>query len=264
MECKNCQSILNAQQKFCSECGGKVIHYRLTLKHITSEFSAQFLNYDNKFLKTFFHLFTKPEVVIQGYINGVRKKYINVIQYLAISLTLLGLQLFILNKFYPDFFNAVFTDLDSYLRVYPEEQRPQMEKFMTNYYTFINEYQSLIYVIGIPITALVTRLAFLKEKLFNFTEHIVLNTYITAQYVVFSFFTYLIFAIFNLNLNVLVTLSLLLYIFYYGFVFYKTHKLSVAAIILRFMLSIAIICAIFFIIAIIAAVVAIVYVKFFK
>ena len=104
----------------------------------------------------------------------------------------------------------------------------------------------------------------MKEKLFNFTEHIVLNTYITAQYVVFSFFTYLIFAIFNLNLNVLVTLSLLLYIFYYGFVFYKTHKLSVAAIILRFMLSIAIICAIFFIIAIIAAVVAIVYVKFFK
>ena len=65
------------------------------MRSIAADINEQFLNIDNKFLKTFFHLFTKPDVVIGGFINGTRKKYINVIQYLAISLTLLGVQLFI-------------------------------------------------------------------------------------------------------------------------------------------------------------------------
>lgn len=265
MYCKNCNTELSDKNNFCHECGAKVIHNRLTLKNISSDFSEQFLNYDNTFLKTFFHLFTKPDEVINGYINGTRKKYINVIQYLAISLTLLGLQLFILNKFFPEFFNSAFMGFnEGYLDMYSEENRPKIEKFMTSYTAFINEYQSLVYVIGIPLTALVTRLTFLKEKLYNFTEHIVLNTYITAQYVIFSFFTYLLFALLNLNINVLVTLSVILYIFYYGFVFYKTHKLSIATIVLRFMLSIAIICTIFLLIFILVIVLAIIYFKFFK
>lgn len=264
MNCKNCDTSLSKLINYCPLCGAKIVKKRLTIRNLTADVSEQFLNIDNKFLKTFLHLFTKPEIVIDGFINGTRKKYINVIQYLAISLTLLGLQLFILNKFYPDFFNAVLAGSQDYFAMYPEESRPKMEEFMTNYYTFINEFQSLIYVIGIPITAFVTRLTFLKEKLYNFTEHIVINTYITAQYVVFSFFTYLLFAIFNLNISVLVTLSLLLYILYYGFVFYKTHKLSVVTIFLRFMLSIAIISSIFLLIFIVGIIVGITYYKFFK
>ena len=265
MVCKNCNTSLNSEIRFCPECGAKVIRNRLTIRNLFEHISETFFNYDNKFLKTFIHLFTNPEAVISGYINGTRKKYINVIQYLAIALTLLGIQLFILNKFYPDFFNSVFGGSDkSYLDMYPEESRQKVEEFMTSYLSFINEYQSLVYVLGIPFTAIVTRLVFLKEKLFNFTEHIVINIYITAQYVIFSFFTYLIFAIFNLNINILVSISLILYVFYYGFVFYKTHKLSVAAIILRFMLSLAIIFAIFLIVFILGILIGIIYYKFFK
>jgi hypothetical protein len=245
-------------------CGAKIVKKRLTIRNLFADINEQFLNIDNKFLKTFIHLFTKPDIVIDGFINGTRKKYINVIQYLAISLTLLGVQLFILNKFYPDFFQAVFTDTQNYLAMYPEETRPKIEEFMSDYYTFVNEYQSLIYVLGIPFTAFVTRLAFLKEKLYNFTEHIVVNTYITAQYVIFSFFTYLIFAVFNLNIEVLVTVSIVLYMFYYGFVFYKTHNLSIVTIILRFLLSIAIISTLFFLIFIVGVIVGIVYLKFLK
>ncbi|PHR71636.1 MAG: hypothetical protein COA67_06375 [Lutibacter sp.] len=73
-------------------------------------FNEQFLNYDNKFLQTFIHLFTKPEVVIDGYINGTRKKYVNVISYFAIAITLSGLQMFILNKFFPEMLD--FSSLD--------------------------------------------------------------------------------------------------------------------------------------------------------
>ncbi|WP_369598046.1 DUF3667 domain-containing protein [Mesonia mobilis] len=49
-----------------------------------------FLNYDNTFLKTYAHLFTQPHIVIGDYINGVRKKYLNVVSYITIALTLAG------------------------------------------------------------------------------------------------------------------------------------------------------------------------------
>lgn len=264
MECRNCSTSLNSEQRFCFECGAKVIKNRLTIKNLSEDFSEQFLSYDNKFLITFFDLFRKPEAVIYGYIKGTRKKYINVIQYLAISLTLLGIQLFILNKFLPDFFGAQLTDLDKMLEAYPEKSRALTKKFLTDYFTFINEYQSLVYVLGIPFNAAVTYLVFLREKLLNYTEHIVLNTYVTAQYVVFSFFATLIFAVFNLDINILVTISLLLYMFYYGFIFYKIYRLSYATIILRFMLSMVIICAFFFLVFVLGTLVAIIYLKYLK
>jgi hypothetical protein len=264
MDCKNCEASLNSKINYCPLCGAKIVRKRITLKNLWHDISLQFFNLENNLLKTFLHLFIQPEAVIYGYISGTRKKYITVIQYLAISLTLLGLQLFILNKFYPDFLNFQFIGYDEYLAMYPKESRLKTEEVMTNYFNFINEYQSLVYVIGIPFTAFITYLAFVKEKLLNFAEHIVLNTYITAQYVAFSFFTYLTFAILNLDINILTTLSLLVFVFYYGFVFYKIYKLSVATIILRFMLSLVIICAIFLLFFIVGIITTIVYLKFFK
>ena len=88
MNCKNCNLLISDKDNFCNSCGAKVIRNRLTIKSLFEDFSEQFLNYDNKFLQTFLHLFTKPEVVIDGYINGTRKKYVNVISYFAIALTL--------------------------------------------------------------------------------------------------------------------------------------------------------------------------------
>lgn len=85
MNCKNCNLLLSDKASFCSNCGAKVIRNRLTFKNLIEYFSEQFLNYDNKFLQTFIHLFTKPEVVIESYINGTRKKYVNVISFFAIS-----------------------------------------------------------------------------------------------------------------------------------------------------------------------------------
>ncbi|MGB3152312.1 MAG: DUF3667 domain-containing protein [Maribacter sp.] len=36
---------------------------------------------DNTFLKTLLHLLIKPEIVVDGYIGGIRKKYLNPISY---------------------------------------------------------------------------------------------------------------------------------------------------------------------------------------
>ena len=68
MNCKNCDTLLKEQDDFCNSCGAKVIRNRLTVRNLFEHFSETFFNYDNKLLRTFTTLFTKPEVVIEGYI----------------------------------------------------------------------------------------------------------------------------------------------------------------------------------------------------
>ena len=80
MNCKNCNKPLNAIQKFCDDCGAKIIQNRLTPKVLAAQVNEQFISIDNKFLRTFIDLFKNPEIVIDGYINGTRKKHIDVLQ----------------------------------------------------------------------------------------------------------------------------------------------------------------------------------------
>jgi len=75
VNCKNCHNTLRDTQKFCDECGAKVIYNRLKPKIIAQQINEQFISIDNKFLLTFIDLFKIPETVIVGYIDGTRKKY---------------------------------------------------------------------------------------------------------------------------------------------------------------------------------------------
>ena len=97
MNCKNCHTDLQENDDYCKNCGGKVIRKRLSFKNLFEHLSETFFNYDNKLLRTFVQLIKNPEDVIVGYINGVRKKYINPISFFGLSLTLSGF-LFLLLK----------------------------------------------------------------------------------------------------------------------------------------------------------------------
>ena len=171
MQCKNCNSTLSIESEYCSSCGSKVIKNRLAIKNLLEHFSETFLNYDNKFLQTFIKLFTKPEVVINGYINGTRKKYVDVISYFAIAITISGLQLFVINKFFPEAVD--FTSI---------AQKGE-EKMSKNVFDFIKEYQSIAMMINVPIYALISKIVFIKENKYkyNYTEHLVIFMYILAQ-----------------------------------------------------------------------------------
>lgn len=79
-----------------------MIRKRLTLKNLFEHVSETFFNYDNKLLRTCTTLFTDPVDVIDGYIQGVRKRYVNPLSFFGLSLTLSGVALFVLQKFYID------------------------------------------------------------------------------------------------------------------------------------------------------------------
>lgn len=169
MNCKNCQTSLNETDLFCNTCGAKIVRNRLTIANLFEHFSSQFLNYDNKFLQTFICLFTKPEEVIGCYIEGTRKKYVNPISYFAITITIAGLQMFLISKFYPEGM-----DLSAFSIEGQEQMSNEWMKFFT-------EYQSILLMLMLPAYALISKIVFLNKKKYNYTEHLVMFIYILSQ-----------------------------------------------------------------------------------
>lgn len=222
MECKNCKHTLNENDEYCPKCGGKVIRNRLTLKNLLSHFTETFLNYDNKLLQTFVKLFTKPEDVINGYITGTRKKYADVISYFAIALTLSGLQMFILKKYFPEIL-----DISNMATKGSEEfQRQNMQ--------FVQEYQQIIMMLYVPIYALMSKIVFFNIKKYNYTEHLVIFMYILAQTTIISSFVILISSIFGLTIGIVgIIFTIPFQILYSAYCLKRVFTLSIIGIILR-------------------------------
>lgn len=219
MDCKNCNRSLIETINFCPLCGAKVVKQRLTLKNIWSDINVQFLNIDNKIFKTFIHLFTKPEVVINGFIEGTRKKYINVIQYFAISLTLVGIQVYLMNTFFSEDLENTF----DFLKGLENSSAGKDNPLSTNpfgSFEEVNNYQSLMYSFTVPLYTLATWLTYMVIKparRYNFTEHLVLNLYYNAQVIIITAILSILFLCFGFNYLVIsgfVSILIFAYLFY--------------------------------------------------
>lgn len=215
MNCRNCDNRLRNKQKFCDECGAKVIKNRLMPKVLAQQVNEQFISIDNKFLSTFIDLFKKPEAVIVGYIEGTRKKYIDVLQYFAIALTLAGVQVFLMNTFFKESLDFQNGFMEGFNAASSGKENP-LKGFETNIFT---NYQSLIYILTIPFSAFGSWLGYylLGERRYNFTEHIVINLYYYAQYIIVSVVLTLLFLIFGLNfliISSIVSIITFVYLFY--------------------------------------------------
>lgn len=211
MDCKNCHTSLRSDFSFCPTCGGKVIRKRLTLKNVWEDLSVQVFNLDNTLLKTFRHLFAKPEAVINGYILGTRKKYMNPISYFAIAITLVGVLFYVLRKVYHvDLLRGTISN---------NSETPNLD--------FVFDYQGLITYLIVPAYALMTWFLFFDKKKLNYTEHVVANAYITGQV---SFVQVIIslplFGLTDIRYDLFTWSFLLLTISYQFYVFKKIYKIG--------------------------------------
>ncbi len=181
MKCKNCHTQLKETYNYCNSCGGKVIRKRLTLKHLFEHLSETFFNYDNKLLRTIISLFTKPEAVICDYVDGVRKRYINPISFLGLSLTLAGLSVFLIKKFYLEYF-----DLKAWMMSLEIFSNEYSQRALESYSTSDSmEYSSFIFSAIIPVFGIISRIVFYNKK-YNLTEHIVIYIYTMSLYSIIS------------------------------------------------------------------------------
>lgn len=165
MNCKNCTTSLSETVDYCYSCGGKVIRKRLTIRNLVEHFSETFFNYDNQVLRTVIFLLKKPWEVIDSYINGTRKKFISPLSFFAISLTISGIYLFVVQKFFMNYF-----DMSSFY------QTGASEKVGADIMKISFEYYSVMYFLLIPGLALISRIVFYNKR-YNYTEHVVMFFY---------------------------------------------------------------------------------------
>ncbi len=217
MDCKTCANTLRSDFSYCPSCGAKIIRNRLKLKNIWQDLSFQVFNLDNTLLKTFRHLFVKPEEVIGSFISGARKKYMNPVSYFAIAITLSGLLFFILRNLY---------HVNLIQNSFSDAKTPNMD--------FIFDYQGLLAYLIMPLYALLTWALFLDKKKLNYTEHLVANAYTTGQMSFVQFIVLLpLFALSDWRYDLVNWTFLLVSVIYQFYVFRRIHKIGLGSTVLR-------------------------------
>ena len=262
MECKNCNTSLSKLINYCPLCGAKIVKKRLTFKNLSVDIGEQFLNIDNKFLKTFLHLFSKPENVINGFINGTRKKYINVIQYFAVALTLVGVQVFLLNTFFEE---ALQLD-NGFFKALEEQSDPKKNPFGAFDFQEYNNYQSIIYIISVPIATVATWVSYyiIGLRQFNFTEHLVINLYYSAQVIIITAVLSILFLCFGFDYLLISGFITILSLGYYFFVLKRVFNSTFWNAVLQFILIYVAYFIIFIILMLIGIVIGVAYVWLHK
>jgi len=211
IKCKNCHTELHKSSDYCYVCGARVIRNRLTFKNLFEHISETFFNYDNKLLRTFIDLLIKPDLVIGGYINGIRKRYVNPLSYLGIALTLSGLLFFIMAK----------TNFEIDVDVFNQGIKENTKDQLTN---MTSEYSSFFFLSYIPILVVSSWLILTQQK-YNFTERTVTFIYAMAEYSLFIFLPAIIVVLFFQELYMTYSfVSMILLVLYLTWLLYRISK----------------------------------------
>ncbi|EDP94592.1 hypothetical protein KAOT1_10531 [Kordia algicida OT-1] len=180
-------------------------------------------------------MFSQPEVVIESYINGTRKRYLNVFNYFALAITITGFFTFFFLKFYPEIFTEAMDFMNS------SQQSEQQRKMFSNFMSGIFDYQSLMYFLMIPLLALISKIVFHNYKKYNYTEHAVIYLYAYSHTVVLINVIYLFcIIVYNPLLSYITLLSIPLSVLYVAYVLKRLYRLSFKKIVLKTLLFIGV------------------------
>jgi hypothetical protein len=207
-----------------------VIRHKLTFYSISEEFFETFISWDNKFLKTFLHLFSKPQEVAKSYLNGVRKRYMKPFPYIIISLTLYGIYMYFGKEKIQEYMEYVTTvmpnpqNLDKKALEFQQAYNKKMFKIITNYFNVFT-------FMMIPFMASINLLIFRRKN--NFIEHNVLLLYSYGHYMYFYVLFSFIGLIFNIPLVSIYQITIAFMILYHMYFFKKLYDLSFLQIVLK-------------------------------
>lgn len=249
MNCKNCHKPLKEKDNFCNHCGAKIILKRITFKKLLIEFFINIFGIDSRFFLTLKKMATHPQDVINEYIGGVRRRYINPFAFLAVGA---GLSVIIFNYFADDFIkiqqsinSSNIKDLEekatkdiSNVKNLSEKEVEKLKiekkiaqsqlKFMQGMWSFMLRYFNLLTFVFLLLYAVLSKWTFLKPH--NFGEHIIINAYI------YGFITYFTLVAFFLAILIhpsIYGISFITMIIYYMYVLGKLYTLSIGKNILK-------------------------------
>ena len=239
--CKGCGAYMSLDQRFCNECGAQRMYNRLNWGVLFQDFTDRFLNIENNFLRTFIDLFARPQEVIDGYINGVRKKHLSAFSYFAIAVTIAGISAFIIKTWFMDEMIATQTSFFD-----GSSQAEFQKEFQKDWFNIVMDYQSVFYFLAIPFMAVISWIVFWNYKKYNFVEQIVIYLYGYSQIAIATVVLGLLIIWSQTIYQVYSFAILIIRTVYLGYVLKKLYELDWGGIILKTALFLLVIGVIFF------------------
>jgi len=223
INCKNCKN--DFEGNYCPNCGQKVINKRFNLKDSVAWLLNSIFNLDHGFMYTTRELLVNPGFVIRNVLNGVTVRYMHPFRILFVWATISTLFVIFLGTF--DEQTAEIIDSMEY----SESQRAIQEK--TN--AVMKKYLNFVIMANVPVIALLS-LLFYRKKKYNFTEHMVVNSYgfalTTAVGVIITLLQY----IFH-SAGVMIWLSMLSNVLIMAYVYKSTFEENYFVSLFKYLLS---------------------------
>ena len=181
--CKNCKYKFDG--KFCNNCGQSAQTQQINLGYLVEAVSNSVFQIERGFLFTLKELFVAPGKTIRGFLEGKRQPYVKPLAYLLFTsaLYVLFAHFLDLNTYSKDVVEGFTSAMDD------GERTEALE--ILSVLNWLSKNHAVTVLLILPLFSLGSYLAF-KKSGFNYSEHLVLNTYVAAQqmiiYMVFGFF----------------------------------------------------------------------------
>ena len=167
--CLNCDTQLNGT--FCSQCGQKETH-RYTFSHIVHEFVHVFTHADKGIFALARQVLLRPGFVARDLVEGKRKRYFNLFQYL---LLIVGVVTFLMVKT-----NLITDIMNSMNQANNVQASSRLAAMQQKTAALLQQYNNLFQLVLIPVYAASAWLFFARKRV-NYAETIVLHVASTAQ-----------------------------------------------------------------------------------
>ena len=178
------------------------------------------------------------------------------------SLTLAGIQLYLQNAFFSD---VIATDT-AFLGELQNYENQENNPFKDTNLEDFNNYQNLFYIISVPISAIATWAAFFiaGKRGFNFTEHIVLNLYYSAQIIIINSVITIALLSFGINYLLISGYSTVLIFAYFFYVLKRSFYMKFAEAIGMYILVMIFYIIMFALAMVLAVIIGVILVILFK
>lgn len=160
--CKNCGTVFTGN--YCNNCGQPAETHKINFHFLWHDIQHGLFHFDKGILFSIKQLFTRPGHSIREYIEGKRIKHFKPVSLTILMATLYALvyHLFHLNLF-------EFNDTRSFSKI----ENNELNEWIFNHY-------SIVTLATIPLFAIASFVVFRKQG-YNYTEHIVLNSFAAVQ-----------------------------------------------------------------------------------
>jgi hypothetical protein len=176
--CLNCNSKLNGQ--FCSNCGQSSETKKINFHYLWHDIQHGLLHFDKGILYTTKELFTRPGNSIREFLNGKRVNHFKPISLVIILAGIYSL----LSHFFELNLLSNYYELNG-----SGKGTEHLKSVMDSLSNWISNHYSILSLIQIPIFSLGTYICF-KQVKYNYIEHLIINSFISAQKLILHIATF--------------------------------------------------------------------------